>query len=117
MEPNEPKAGNKTTEFYLTLATNLINAVFMILIALGLITQEESTLWQALVSALLLAVLPIATMFVNKEYTKGRTAVKVGAMTGGNSITISPSIVEETIPPNEDEWVQNYNRPEATENS
>lgn len=113
---NTTTPGKNTTEFYVTVATNIINAIFMILIAAGVLTQEESGMWEALIASLLLAALPIATMFVNKEYTRGRTAVKLGAMTQENTIHISPSI-EITDEYTEEEWVpaNNAGRPEATQ--
>lgn len=80
---NDVKPGNQTTEFYVTAATNFVNAVLMILVALNLMSQDDLAMWQGLVGALLLAILPIVTMVVNKEYTKARTAVKLNALLPG----------------------------------
>ena len=77
------KTGTKTTEFWVTTATNLFNAVLMLLIGQGLLTQEESELWKAVLGAALLIVLPIVTMVINREYTRSRTAIKLETMLPG----------------------------------
>lgn len=82
--------GKRTSEFYVTIITNIINLLLMILLSGGLITQEEADPISNAAAALLLAALPLGTAIVNKEYTKGRAAVKVGSLNAAGNITIQP---------------------------
>lgn len=72
----ETKPGYKTTEFWMTAIVNLVASVMAILAARGLLTNEESQLWLALVQSIAVAVLPIVMAVVTKSYTDGRAKVK-----------------------------------------
>jgi len=72
----EPKPGIKTTEFWLTAATNIAGAVIAILAAYGLIKQEHSALWLSLTQSLAVAVVPIALAIINYAYISSRGKVK-----------------------------------------
>jgi hypothetical protein len=60
------KPGYKTTEFYAVL----LNAVMMVLVAAGVVTQEEATEWENLVIPVVGAVIPLVV------YTLGRINLK-----------------------------------------
>ena len=80
---NDIKPGNQTTEFKMTAVTNIVNALLALLVAYGLLTQEIAPLWQSLVMSLAVLVIPAATAYMNKEYTRGRTALKIEALQPG----------------------------------
>ena len=77
------KPGKQTTEFKLTTVANIINALLALLVSYGLLTAEQAPLWQTAVLALAVAVIPLASALITKEYTRGRTALKLGAMQPG----------------------------------
>ena len=78
----EPKPGIKTTEFWITIVVNLAGAILAILAAYGLIKQENSTLWIALVQSVAVAVIPIALSLVNYAYIESRGRVKAAEAAG-----------------------------------
>lgn len=71
MEP-----GYKTTEFWLSSIASLAAVVFPLLIAYGLLSQDEAQLWQNLVLAIAAVVVPIVIGSIAKAYTAARTEVK-----------------------------------------
>ena len=79
------KDGRKTTEFWVTAVTNLFNAVLMLLIGQMFINSGGIGIWQNVIGAILLVVLPIVTMIINREYTRSRTAIKLETMLPGAS--------------------------------
>lgn len=87
---NEITPGKNTSEFKLTAATNIINAIIALLIAYGVLTTETVPLWQSLIMAVMVAGIPIATTLMNKEYTKGRTALKLDAAWLAAPNTVKP---------------------------
>lgn len=76
---NDLTPGAQTSEFKLTAVTSLINAVLLLLVGYGLLTQEQSSLWASVFMAAAVFVLPLATALMTKEYTRGRTALKLEA--------------------------------------
>ena len=64
-----------------------LNIPFILVVALlvsyGLLTAEQAPLWQTAVLALAVVVIPLASALITKEYTRGRTALKLGAMQPG----------------------------------
>lgn len=75
---NEVKPGIKTTEFWVTAGTNIALAIVAILAIRGLITAEEGQLWVQLVSAVLVAAVPVGMAIVTAAYNKSRSEVKNG---------------------------------------
>lgn len=76
---DEIKPGIKTTEFWVTAGTNIALAIVGILALRGLISSDEGELWVQLVSAVLVAVVPMAMAIVATFYNKSRAEVKVSA--------------------------------------
>lgn len=76
----ETKPGYKTTEFWVTAIVNIALAVFGILAARGLISEQESALWVTLVQAIAVAVVPLAMGYVSKAYIDGRKEVKLESL-------------------------------------
>lgn len=85
---NDLTPGKQTSEFKLTAASTLINAILMLLVGYGLLTQEQSGLWASVFMAGAVFVLPLATALMTKEYTRGRTALKLEA---GSQAVINPT--------------------------
>ena len=75
---SEPKAGIRTTEFWLTAVSNIAGAVLALMAAYGLLKNEDADLWLALVQALAVAVIPLALAYVNGRYISARAEVKRG---------------------------------------
>lgn len=71
MEP-----GYKTTEFWLSAIASLAAVIFPLLIAYGLLNQEEAQLWQSLILAIAAVVVPIVIGSIAKAYTASRTTIK-----------------------------------------
>jgi len=69
--------GYKTTEFWVTAVVNIALAVFGVLAARGLISEEESALWVTLVQAVAVAVVPLAMAYISKAYVDSRKEVKI----------------------------------------
>lgn len=76
----EIKDGKQTSEFQMTAVVNVVNAVAMLLIMYGVLTQETAAAWVKAITAVLMLVLPLASALMTKEYTRGRTAIKLEAM-------------------------------------
>jgi multisubunit Na+/H+ antiporter MnhB subunit len=72
--------GKQTSEFKLSLVTNLVTAVIALLIAYGVLSAEDAQLWQAVVMALIAVITPLAMALVTRQYTWGRTELKLEAM-------------------------------------
>jgi len=71
----ENKPGYLTTELWLGVAT----AIISILIAYGIISNDEASAWQALAAA----VVPLALAMVSQSYSKSRATVKTAQMETG----------------------------------
>ena len=72
----DPKAGIKTTEFWLTAVSNIAGSAVALLAAYGLVSQEHSSLWLGLVQAVAVAVIPLALAVINGRYISARAEVK-----------------------------------------
>ena len=81
MDPLTP--GKKTTEFNLTLVTNLVNAVIALVIGYGLLTADQGNLWQTVILAAVALVIGLGTTAAAREYTKARTALKIETLQPG----------------------------------
>lgn len=73
-------SGVKTTEFWLTAIGSLVAAVVPLLIAYGLLDEQQGQLWAGLVMAVAAVVVPVVIGSMVKAYAAGRTEVKVEAM-------------------------------------
>ncbi|MBE2222116.1 MAG: hypothetical protein IAF02_11275 [Anaerolineae bacterium] len=80
---NNITPGTQTSEFKMTAFTNVVNAILALLIAYGLLTADTAAIWQSVILSLVVFAIPIATALMNKEYTRGRTALKIEAMQPG----------------------------------
>ena len=69
------KPGYKTSEFWVTVATNLVAAFLALLVGRDLLSAEESSLVQELA----LATIPLLAVLVNAAYIHSRGQVKVAA--------------------------------------
>lgn len=69
------KPGYKTTEFWVTAATNLVAALLALLVGRGVLVAEESSLVQDLA----LATIPLVAAVVNAAYIHSRGQVKAAA--------------------------------------
>jgi len=76
----EIKDGKQTSEFQMTAIVNIVNAVILLLIMYGVLTQETAAVWMQVITAVLVLVVPLASAMMTKEYTRGRTAIKLEAM-------------------------------------
>jgi len=81
MDPLTP--GKKTSEFNLTLVTNLVNALVALAIGYGLFTTEIGNLWQVAILAAVALVIGLGTTAAAREYTKARTALKIETLQPG----------------------------------
>lgn len=86
------KSGVYTTEFWLTLITAVIVNLMALLMVYGLVTVEQSSVWQTFILSAVALFLPFLSVSMNKEYTLGRTALKqeVLSQQAQGSITIEP---------------------------
>ena len=75
MDPFTP--GKRTSEFNLTLVTNLVNALIALLVGYGLLTAELSGLWQMFLLAAIALIVPVVSSSAVKEYVRARTALKI----------------------------------------
>jgi len=76
------KPGYKTTEFWVTTGTNIALAIVAILAMRGLMSREEGELWVQLVSAVLVAIVPVGMALATASYSQSRAKVK--AASNGN---------------------------------
>lgn len=60
------KPGYKTTEFWMTIA----NAVFMVLVAVGVLTQEDAQELETLVAGLIAAIVPLMAYIFSRAIVK-----------------------------------------------
>jgi hypothetical protein len=70
------KPGYRTSEFWITVVVNLAAAVLAVVAHYGLLTDDESALWLALVRAAAAIAAPLVMAIVSREYIRGRTQVK-----------------------------------------
>ncbi|MCB8986905.1 MAG: hypothetical protein H6661_04055 [Ardenticatenaceae bacterium] len=91
MNPMTP--GKKTTEFNLTLVTNLVNAVIALAIGYGLLTSDQGNLWTTAILAAVALVIGIGTTAAAREYTKARTALKIETLRPG-ATAVDPESAE-----------------------
>lgn len=70
------KNGVYTTEFWVTMTTNIVGAAIALAVGYGLITREEGDLWLALLMSISLMVIPLVLAYVNGKYIKSRQEVK-----------------------------------------
>lgn len=76
------KPGIKTSEFWLAAIGSLAVATIGVLIAYGVVTQEQAAVWQNLVTAIAAIAVPVAIAWIGTAYTKARTSIKtMGATT------------------------------------
>lgn len=73
----------KTSEFWVTVLTNVVAAVVAILAARGILTAEEGELWVQLASAVVLPVAIIVLGVVNRAYIGHQTAVRGARIAAG----------------------------------
>jgi len=73
----------KTPEFWISALTAIAVAVVAILVARGVLTQEEGDLWVQLVAALVGPVAVIVLGIIAKSYTAHQTAVRVARIQAG----------------------------------
>ena len=71
MEP-----GYKTSEFWLQLVSAILATGLPLLVAYGLLTQEQAQLWQAFGLAIAAAVVSVALIWGAKAYSENRTSLK-----------------------------------------
>jgi hypothetical protein len=90
---NEVTPGKQTSEFKMTAVTNIVNAILALLVAYGLLTAETAPLWQTFVLSLAVVIVPIATALTTKEYTRGRTAIKLESLQPG-AVQVRPEAAE-----------------------
>lgn len=72
----EPKPGIKTSEFWLTVFTNIAGSIIAILASYDLITTEAGNLWLALAQSIAVAVIPLALAYINGRYIESRAQIK-----------------------------------------
>ena len=65
---------------WLTAIGGIVAAAVPLLIAYGILTQEQGTLWQNLVLAIAAAVVPIVVASLVRNYNDNDTAAKVALM-------------------------------------
>ena len=65
---------------WLTAIGGIVAAVVPLLIAYGVITQEQGELWQNLVLAIAAAVVPIVVTLIVRNYNDNDTAARVALM-------------------------------------
>ena len=75
----EPRPGLKTTEFWLTMAATLIQAVFPLLVFYRIVSDREAELWQ---EALMLLVSAVAVSLPTAAYSYSRGRVKTAYALG-----------------------------------
>lgn len=91
MDPLTP--GKRTSEFNLTLVTNLVNALVALAIGYGLFTTKIGNLWQAAILAAVALAIGIGTTAAAREYTKARTALKIETLQPG-ATAVKPEAAE-----------------------
>lgn len=69
--------GIKTTEFWMAAIGALVAAVVPLLIAYGVLDNEQGELWAGLIMAVAAIVVPIVIGSIVKAYTAARTEIKV----------------------------------------
>jgi uncharacterized membrane protein YdbT with pleckstrin-like domain len=80
MRYKELKPGNQTTEFKLTLLMNIVTALLTLFVAYGVFTTEEASLWSQLIMSIAVVVVPLASIYMTKEYNMNRTGLKLEVM-------------------------------------
>ena len=73
-------SGYQTSEFWITLITQMASALIPLLILYGVINNEQGAAWQALIVALAAVLVPLVLGSVAKSYSQNRTELKVEAM-------------------------------------
>ena len=74
----DTKPGIKTTEFWLTAASNIAGSILAIFAAYGLVKQEETDLWLTLIQSLAITIIPLSLAIINSSYIQSRSQVKTG---------------------------------------
>lgn len=64
---------------WLTAIGGIVAALVPLLVAYGLLTAEQAELWEALVLAVVAAVVPIVVTSLVKNYNDNETALRVSA--------------------------------------
>lgn len=72
--------GVKTSEFWLTAVGNLFAAIFMILLMYKVVTTEEAQIWKEAIALVTAFVVPTVSAMTTREYTRGRTTIKLESM-------------------------------------
>lgn len=72
----EPKAGIKTSEFWITAVVNIAGSILAIFAAYGLVKADETNLWLTLVQSLAVTVIPLTMAIVSSSYIQSRAKVK-----------------------------------------
>lgn len=65
---------------WLTAIGGIVAAVVPLLVAYGVVTQEQGTLWQNLVLAIAAAVVPIVVVALVRNYNDNATAARVALL-------------------------------------
>ena len=65
---------------WLTAIGGIVAAIVPLLVAYGVITQEQGTLWQNLVLAIAAAVVPVVVVALVRNYNDNDTAARVALM-------------------------------------
>ncbi len=62
------KAGYKTTEFWLTI----LNTILMVLVGVGVLSQDEQAEWQAVITPVVGTLLPLVLYIWSRTQVKAR---------------------------------------------
>jgi len=73
----------KTPEFWISALTAIAVAVVAILVARGILSQEEGEMWVQLVAALVGPIAVIVLGVIAKSFTAHQTAVRVARIQAG----------------------------------
>jgi hypothetical protein len=72
----EIKSGVRTTEFYITLAVNIVAAILGVLAVKGLISSEEQSAYLTLGQAIIAGLMPLVMAYTSGKYVNARAMVK-----------------------------------------